>query len=506
MEQDAPRRATVGDMNSEQTVAAVLADHLQADAQIVLGGDTAWRSVTGVWVAPAADELGFAAPDLHSGEVAIVSRADTDARSTPTETVDPAFVALRSAGAAAVIVAARPNELAATVLRELLAQQTRRIERVFEIHERIAASAVSGGGTRDIIEALHDLVRHPIVLVDGDDRLLAAAPADTAVPRRTTRGGTQRFVRHPVTSLDESEIAIIVLANPEVLEPDAMIAIEQAATAIATRQAEARAITTAQERFAAFALEELISGQAKNRAELADRAASLGWDLDLPRAVLLASIDPPTDARTAGRVLGTIASAARSTLGRHAIVWTRSTTVAALIAPISGTTDRRRPLALALKQELDERVRGVTISIGVGQCVADPLDLPDSFAQARRAVDVGRWAKGRHVTELFDELGLERLLAACPAEELTAYVEHTIGPLQEYDAENKTDLVNTLGAWLDTRNVAEASRRTFVHYNTFKNRLERIESILGPVTTDPAKSVECAVALHIARHHEVHSR
>jgi purine catabolism regulator len=202
-------------------------------------------------------------------------------------------------------------------------------------------------------------------------------------------------------------------------------------------------------------------------------------------------------------VLGTIASAARAALGRDAIVWTRATTVAALIAPPTASPGDRRRLALRLQDELTERVTNVTISIGVGRRVDDPLELPRSFVEAGRAVDVGRWAKGRHVTEVFDDLGLERLLAACDERELRAFAHHAIGPLQEHDRLHRTDLVATLDAWLDTRNVAEAARRCHVHYNTLKHRLERIEALLGPVLSDPARLLECGVALHIVRHHEI---
>ena len=128
--------------------------------------------------------------------------------------------------------------------------------------------------------------------------------------------------------------------------------------------------------------------------------------------------------------------------------------------------------------------------------------MPRSFLEASRAVDVGRWAKGRHVTELFDELGLERLLASTPTDDLAEFVHHAIGALIEHDRANHTDLVDTLEVWLDTRNMAEAARRIHVHYNTFKNRLERIEAILGPVMTDAARSLECEVAIYVARHYD----
>ena len=51
--------------------------------------------------------------------------------------------------------------------------------------------------------------------------------------------------------------------------------------------------------------------------------------------------------------------------------------------------------------------------------------------------------------------------------------------------------------------VEEAARRMHVHYNTLKNRLERVEAILGPVLDDPARALECEVAIHVARHYDV---
>lgn len=140
-------------------------------------------------------------------------------------------------------------------------------------------------------------------------------------------------------------------------------------------------------------------------------------------------------------------------------------------------------------------------SVSDGTCPVRALCCSHRSIRAR-AVEVGRWAKGRHVTEIYDELGLERLLASTPAEDLSGFVEQAIGPLVDHDRANGSELVETLGVWLETRNMAKAATVVHVHYNTFKNRLDRIESILGPVTTDAAQALECAVAIYIARHYD----
>lgn len=96
-----------------------------------------------------------------------------------------------------------------------------------------------------------------------------------------------------------------------------------------------------------MSLEELIAGHAGGTVDIVERALSLGWDLGRPRAVLLASIDPPTEGKLTA--LGTIAAAARATLGRDAIVWTRSTTVAALVTrtPTIQSSDGASPKGCA---------------------------------------------------------------------------------------------------------------------------------------------------------------
>jgi purine catabolism regulator len=390
-------------------------------------------------------------------------------------------------------------DVAAAVLEALLEVQRQRLERILDIHQRFTRVVLAGGGTTEIARALHDVSGCPVAVVDTDDRVTVVVPqgALDGVDLSATSA-----VRQPIHAGGHDYGEIVALTDGDPFDEDRLLALERASMAIAVRLAQASAVAEEEERFAAISLEALVSGHAGEAADVVERAASFGWDLGLPRAVLLASIDPPVDSGVLSSALGTMRAAARATLGRDAIVWTRSTTIAALVAPESDASVERRRIAEGLRHELDQQLRSVTVSIGVGRRVDDPATLPRSFLDASRAVDVGRWAKGRHVTEVFDELGLERLLAATPTEDLAEFVEHAIGPLTDYDRVNQTDLVNTLEVWLETRNMAEAARRMYVHYNTFKNRLDRIESILGPVVTDAARSLECEVAIYVARHYD----
>jgi purine catabolism regulator len=390
-------------------------------------------------------------------------------------------------------------EVVAAVLDALLEAQGQRAERVLDIHQLFTRIALAGGGVAEIASALHDLLGCQVAVIDADGDPTVVVPSS---PANLSDGADPTGVRQPIRAGDHEYGEIVALTGGRSLDDDQLVALERASMAIAVRLAQASAVAEAQERFAAISLEELIAGHGGDTSDVTERAISFGWDLGRPRAVLLASVDPPTERDTLPRALRTIAAAARATLGRDAIVWARSATIAALVAPATDEPDERRRIAEGLRHELDQRVTSVTVSIGVGRRVADPTDLPRSFLEASRAVDVGRWAKGRHVTEVFDELGLDRLLASAPPDDLAEFVEHAIGPLIEHDRANDGDLVQTFEVWLETRNMAEAARRTHVHYNTLKNRLERIETILGPAMTNAARSLECEVAIYVARHYD----
>jgi purine catabolism regulator len=508
-----------------------------ADAEVVAGAGGMRRVVTRARLAASADELRRRA---GSGDLVVTSTA------TLLDTADdPAHVIARLDAAQVAGVAVRlervdetlPDDLlaaadrvalpvitfpqtttvadaTAAVLDALLEAQRQRLDHVLDIHQRFTRIVLAGGGAPEIAATLHDVVGRPVAVVDGDGRASVAVPSDADLDLdgdADAAGATT--VRQRIRAGDIDYGAIVVDTGGAPLDADATIALERAAMGIAVRLAQASAIAEAQERFAAVSLEELISGHAGDIADVTERAITFGWDLSLPRAVLLASIDPaPADGgdgdhgvtRPApANALAMIAAAARATLGPDAIVWTRSATIAALVAPATDDPDDRRAIAEALQRELDVRLTSVSVSIGVGRRVDSPAQLPRSFAEASRAVDVGRWAKGRHVTEVFDQLGLERLLATVPPADLNEFVRDAIGPLADHDAQNNGELVDTLAVWLETRNMAEAARRMHVHYNTLKNRLERIEGIVGPVMADSARALECEIAIYITRRYDV---
>jgi len=113
---------------------------------------------------------------------------------------------------------------------------------------------------------------------------------------------------------------------------------------------------------------------------------------------------------------------------------------------------------------------------------------------------VGRRAGQQGRVLLFEDLGLERLLMSCPPGELAAFCEATLGRLMAYDELHQTDLLGTLETYLQCGGSATAAARAlYVHYNTLKHRLDRMEEILGPFLGNSDQSLNLALALRIRK-------
>ncbi len=137
----------------------------------------------------------------------------------------------------------------------------------------------------------------------------------------------------------------------------------------------------------------------------------------------------------------------------------------------------------SLAQNLHARVVQVLpdmpISVGAGRlCKAIP-DFKESFNEARRSLDIIRRCHKRNQVVFFHALGVYRLFSLIEDRtELMQLAEQTLGPLLEYDRQHGTTLVKTLGYYLESgRNLEGSARAMFIHVNTLKYRLKRIQEI-----------------------------
>ncbi|MDQ6874034.1 MAG: helix-turn-helix domain-containing protein, partial [Actinomycetota bacterium] len=255
-------------------------------------------------------------------------------------------------------------------------------------------------------------------------------------------------------------------------------------------------------------LRDVFLGRAGDQAYVAEHAAGFGWQLVRPLVVLAAEIDPPSaqEEPATERVR-------RHWQERFSAAWLQvsvgvdagtpsvdfSSEVVTLLPVALGPADAESVVRRVVHAVAGDRGGGRrSFSVGVSRVVTDPSYLPEAYAQARRALEVGRRIRGPATTTWFDRLGLHRLIALVPdPAELRAFAHDVLGELAGQSPAS-ADLRETLQVLLDTNfNVAEAARTQFFHYNTMRYRVSKLERILGPLGSDPHLRLDVAVALKV---------
>ncbi len=108
-----------------------------------------------------------------------------------------------------------------------------------------------------------------------------------------------------------------------------------------------------------------------------------------------------------------------------------------------------------------------------------PLEqLRSTLAECLVALDVARRTGG--IVRGSDLATFPALLRRLTPDQLAPFLDQVARPLREYDGEHGTRLVETLRTFLESGgSVGAASRALFVHPNTLRHRLSRIEALTG---------------------------
>jgi DNA-binding PucR family transcriptional regulator len=90
--------------------------------------------------------------------------------------------------------------------------------------------------------------------------------------------------------------------------------------------------------------------------------------------------------------------------------------------------------------------------------------------------------------------------AAAAPDVMDRIAANVLGPLDELPDHEREALLDTLEAWFDHGGSAEgAAQQLYVHPNTVRQRLRKLEHRTGRLVTDPRAAAELCIALQSAR-------
>jgi DNA-binding PucR family transcriptional regulator len=161
--------------------------------------------------------------------------------------------------------------------------------------------------------------------------------------------------------------------------------------------------------------------------------------------------------------------------------------------------DTRRP------QRMEEILRACRelghqggAAIGLSELRDAPAQATRAYREALDASTIGRALLGEGGAIAYSQLGAYRYLVHIAAEDAPRdRMREAVDQLITYDKKRRTALLDTLERYLaERRSVIESARALFIHPNTLRQRLGRIEELTGlDLDKDDLLSLELAIKL-----------
>jgi GAF domain-containing protein len=242
---------------------------------------------------------------------------------------------------------------------------------------------------------------------------------------------------------------------------------------------------------------DLFSALAEGAADVAEaRARSAGWDISRPHVFVEVR---PLEGPGAGTPWPALAEQVEAQLRRLAPGTLCDSGRRALRALLPLARPHGSDEQKALDKALGELARAERVAIGRSDSRTGASGSGESLREASDAAQIAQALMGADGgTMAYSELGAYRYLVRMPLDE-APHDRHfqAVQRLADYDRERRTQLLDTLERYLrDRRSIATTARALYVHPNTLRQRLNRIEELSGlDLNAEDLLSLELAVKL-----------
>ncbi len=141
---------------------------------------------------------------------------------------------------------------------------------------------------------------------------------------------------------------------------------------------------------------------------------------------------------------------------------------------------------------------GHSVSFGVSNQIRSLIDIPTAYREAVESLMNGYDLKMSGFIKFYKTREIKELISMIPVKNLSELYENTLKSLAYPKTKEDKELVKTIQIYLDCQcEIAETSRRMYIHRNTVKYRIEKTELMLNCNFQDPSDSLRIRVALLI---------
>jgi hypothetical protein len=417
-----------------------------------------------------------------------------------------------------------------------LSRQNSVYRRMMAVCERIADAAMQGADAAELTRIFAATAGKTVILLDPEFRPQAQAGSATPGPIQCWEPDDASVVsmlrvlaaeRKPLrvppvpgsalpcgclatpVMVDDAVLAYLLVLDETVTEADDVDLVITSYAAILFALTLAREQTSLQlgRRYQGAILDSLVSGHFLDGSDARRKARSLGVGDAEPFRVAVARASGPKPIPGPGRPDGRVtAEEALNRLAgsmRHATVIRGPELV--MLLPEQPRGDRPDHLSDGMTAGasrdlfLPPQAAGNQLTCGLSEPTERPELAPQALLQAQHAIDVGIRIGRAGQTICYSELGIYRLLLQTGnLPQLWQFAMEVLGPLVDYDAGHKVDLLSTLSIYLNQHESLKQTARVLrIHVNTVSYRIQRIEQLTSLDLANPDHRLSAHVAAKI---------
>ncbi|MUV38283.1 Purine catabolism regulatory protein [Lentibacillus sp. JNUCC-1] len=317
------------------------------------------------------------------------------------------------------------------------------------------------------------------------------------------------FTTFPIQTKRRYSSILVILDSLTLPYPSSQMAIEQAGNVISFTLIKEQAINENARLLKNNFFADLIEKRIHSEEEIISRANYYGLQENLHSVCMICTVDKDTKSyetlqlyeKKIGELHNYIYDQLEDEIAHSNISATLFTkeTYFVMILQFPRYTDKEIALvenfAKTIQTNMDQTH---TISFGISYPFHPLSNMSSAYHEAAEAISYGQNMHMKEFIYFYKAKEIKELLATIPKQDLKALYSSTLKDLAYPKTKEDQELLKTVEVYLNCQcEISEASRKLYVHRNTVKYRIKKVEELLNCTLHDPVNSLRIRVALVI---------
>lgn len=374
------------------------------------------------------------------------------------------------------------------------------LEELLEIQNRMIEQLTTGSGFCGLVGILAQICGKPVIITNASLRVLGVArtneilegsivwlepyPGESGICTLTINNSSWSAWANKVYGPQKRLLGCLFILDADT-DFRIQTIMKHAARLCALEFTKNNQVLNAQREYKDAFIYDLLYSNIDEVREIVNRGEIWGWNLNRPHCVLVFELEEFEDFTTDRHLLDTLLDLVESVLQQdadHPIIMQKKGQIIAIL-PVDIQTGNSKTCITRLAEQILSRAKlrleTRPLNIGVGRVYATPVDIFKSYQEAKVALELGRLMGINSTIPFFSDLGLARILYHHDLQELKEFYRETLGLLEIYDEEHGNELMASLERYLLNQcNLKATANSLYLHPNTLRYRLKKIEEIL----------------------------